>query len=129
MDLSKIQNFESRSISAENFKGEKGKGGMAERGTGSNASRELGKGWKVSPSIVIPSKQTFEIANIDGPGCIKHIWMTDDARARNLILRIYFDGRKNPAVSAPLSDFFCKAAAHREFRQISTLPSRSTTIS
>lgn len=32
-NLSKMQNFESRSISAENFTGEKGKGGMAEHGT------------------------------------------------------------------------------------------------
>ena len=34
LNLSKLKNFESRSISAENFSGEKGMGGAAEHGTG-----------------------------------------------------------------------------------------------
>jgi hypothetical protein len=42
---------ESRSISPENFTGEKGKGGMATEGTGKHAASELGRGWKVSPSL------------------------------------------------------------------------------
>ena len=39
--LSRITNYESRSISAENFTGEKGKGGMATEGTGAFAARSL----------------------------------------------------------------------------------------
>lgn len=34
LNLSKLKNFESRSISAENFSGGKGMGGAAEHGTG-----------------------------------------------------------------------------------------------
>ena len=110
MNLSKIQNFESRSISAENFKGEKGKGGMAEIGTGKNSARDLGKGWKVSPSVCIPAGETFEAANIDGSGMIKHIWMTDSCpKNRMLVIRIYWDGSETPSVEAPLGDFFASA--------------------
>ena len=48
-DLSAVDKYETRSVSPENFTGEKGKGGMATEGTGSNAARDLGQGWKVSP--------------------------------------------------------------------------------
>lgn len=37
-----------------------------------------------------------------------------------MILRIYFDGYKKPAVEAPLSDFFCNAD-YKEYRQLSSL--------
>ena len=52
-NLSRLSNAKTRSISAENFNGEKGRGGMAAHGTGETAARDLGRGWKVSPSIVI----------------------------------------------------------------------------
>ena len=52
-NLARLSNAQTRSISAENFTGEKGKGGMATEGTGAVAARELGQGWKVSPSIHI----------------------------------------------------------------------------
>ncbi len=58
----------SRSISAENFTGEKNKGGMATEGTGANAARDLGQGWKVSPSVSIAAHSTFTLADIDGAG-------------------------------------------------------------
>ncbi len=48
-----LSNAQTRSISPENFTGEKGKGGMATEGPGKNAGRELGQKWKISPSIVI----------------------------------------------------------------------------
>ncbi len=48
-NLPLLSRAKSRSISAENFTGEKGKGGMATEGTGQWAARELGQGWKVSP--------------------------------------------------------------------------------
>ena len=42
-----LKDAETRSISPENFTGEKGKGGMAtlEEGTAAKAARELGQGW------------------------------------------------------------------------------------
>src|SRR5674476_1493020 len=48
-----LSDAKSRSISPENFSGEKGRGGMAKLGEGSasNAARDLGQGWKVNPYI------------------------------------------------------------------------------
>lgn len=57
--LSRLSDAQSRSISAENFKGEKGKGGMATEGTGAYPASDLGGlGWKVSPSIAFLSNQS-----------------------------------------------------------------------
>jgi len=52
-NLYRVSNAQTRSISPENFTGEKGKAGMATEGTGKGASRDLGQGWKVSPSVRI----------------------------------------------------------------------------
>ena len=40
-----------RSISPENPDGARGGGGMATSGTSAQAARDLGRGWKISPSI------------------------------------------------------------------------------
>ncbi|HEY6976320.1 MAG TPA: glycoside hydrolase family 172 protein [Chitinophagaceae bacterium] len=106
-NLYRLSDAKSRSISPENFTGEKGKGGMATTGTGANASRGLGQGWKVSPSIVIKSKTTFTIAEMSGPGCVQHIWMTPTGTWRYTIIRIYWDDETTPSVEAPVGDFFC----------------------
>jgi len=58
-NLPRLSDAKTRSISPESFTGEKGKAGMATEGTGSNAARELGQGWKVSPSVRINAGQTF----------------------------------------------------------------------
>ena len=109
------------SVSPENLTGEKGKGGMATEGSASYVARELGQGWKVNPYLVSQPVETLVLADIKGQGAIKHIWITDSAKAgRLLILRIYFDGHKKPAVEAPLSDFFCNAD-YKEYRQLSSL--------
>ena len=119
--LSKLSNYKSRSISAENFTGEKGKGGMATEGTGASCARDLGQGWKISPSVVIKAGETFTMADIEGSGIIKHIWMTDGAKLpRRLILRIYWDDSETPSVCVPTNDFFA-CADHRKFTQISSL--------
>ena len=119
--LTTKKNIRTFSISPENYTGEKGKGGMATEGSSSQATRELGQGWKVNPYIVLEAGEKRVIADVKGQGAIKHIWMTDNARAgRLLILRIYFDGHENPAVEVPLSDFFA-SADYKEFRQISSL--------
>ncbi|HUG13880.1 MAG TPA: hypothetical protein VMM78_02585, partial [Thermomicrobiales bacterium] len=52
-NVARLSDAETRSISAENPTGAKGRGGMATEGTGALAARELGQGWKVSPSIHI----------------------------------------------------------------------------
>ena len=122
LELSKMSNFQSRSISAENFTGEKGKGGMAEEGTGKECARDLGKGWKISPSVIVGSGKTFELAHIKGSGIIKHIWITDScSRNRNLIIRMYWDGSDTPSVEAPLGDFFA-SAEYQKYAQLTSLP-------
>jgi hypothetical protein len=46
-NLSRLSHAKTRSISAENPSGEKGKGGMATEGTNARAARDLGQGWKI----------------------------------------------------------------------------------
>lgn len=104
--LYRLSDAKSRSISPENFTGEKGKGGMATEGTGSRASRDLGQGWKVSPSVKIKSKTTFTMAEITGPGSIQHIWLTPTGNWRHAIIRFYWDDENNPSVEVPVGDFF-----------------------
>ena len=105
-DLARLSRAKSRSISPENFTGEKGKGGMATEGTGARAARDLGQGWKVSPSVKIAPGETFVMADIAGPGVINHIWMTPTGTSRFTIFRIYWDGEPEPSVETPVGDFF-----------------------
>ena len=106
-NIFRLSGARSRSISPENFTGAKGQGGMAAKGTGENPARDLGQGWKVSPSVVIKAHTTFTVAEIDGPGSIQHIWMTPTGVWRNSILRFYWDDEKSPSVEVPVGDFFC----------------------
>ncbi|HEY1447959.1 MAG TPA: glycoside hydrolase family 172 protein [Caulobacteraceae bacterium] len=105
--LSRLSSALSRSISPENFTGEKGGGGKASEGTGANAARGLGQGWKISPSIVIEPGESFTLANIEGSGAIQQIWMTLAlGKWRHSILRIYWDDQEQPSVECPAGDFF-----------------------
>ncbi|MBL7178327.1 MAG: DUF2961 domain-containing protein [Desulfobacteraceae bacterium] len=99
---------ESRSISAENPKGEKGKGAMSEPGD-YHPARDLGKGWKAAPCIVsLDAESVTTLAEIEGPGLITHIWTTcDEMSYRDCILRFYYDGEKIPSIEVPYGDFFC----------------------
>jgi len=105
-NLARLSHAQTRSISPENFTGEKGKGGMATEGTGANAARELGQGWKISPSVQIKAGQTFVMADAKGAGAIQHIWMTPTGNNRFNILRMYWDGEETPSVECPAGDFF-----------------------
>lgn len=107
-NLSRLSNAMTRSISAENPTGGKGLGGMATEGTNAVAARELGPGWKISPSIQIAGNATVLLADIPAAGAIEHIWMTvDPSFWRRLVLRCYWDDEEEPSVEAPLGDFFC----------------------
>lgn len=99
----------SRAISMENPTGEVGAGGRADEGR------------KGAPCLAPFAKdQVFTMADIEGPGCIRHIWITvprrDPLTMRNLILRFYWDGQETPSVEAPLGDFF--GVAHGLTRHI-----------
>ncbi len=58
----------------------------------------------------IGAGETKTIAELDGPGVIRHIWFTvshsDPDYLRKLLLRMYWDGEDNPSVEGPLGDFF-----------------------
>jgi hypothetical protein len=117
--LSRLSHGKSRSISAENFTGEKGKGGMALEGTGKDCAKELGQGWKISPSLRIAAGQTVTLADIQGPGAVQQIWMTPTGNWRLSILRVYWDDQEYPSVETPVGDFF--ASAWGGYHQISSL--------
>ena len=106
-NLYRTSDAKTRSISPENFNGEKGKGGMATTGTGAGPSRELGQKWKVSPSVVIKKKTIYTIAEIEGPGAVQHIWMTPTGNWRYSILRFFWDDETTPSIEVPVGDFFC----------------------
>lgn len=54
--------------------------------------------------------QTLELGRIEGAGQIEHMWFTiaspSPDHLRELVLRIYWDGAKRPAVECPLGDFY-----------------------
>jgi D-arabinan exo alpha-(1,3)/(1,5)-arabinofuranosidase (non-reducing end) len=76
--------------------------------------------------------ETFVMAELDGPGVINHIWLTF-AEARpswleangaaapdEMVLRMYWDGADQPAVEAPLGDFFASGFGLR--REVRSAP-------
>jgi hypothetical protein len=102
--------LESRAITAENPRGERGVGGQA--------ASNLGPTRKGSPCGEIDPGQTLVLADIDGPGTIRHLWMTITPHTenspfvlRNLVLRMFWDGEDSPSVEVPLGDFFCSGFA------------------
>ena len=66
-NLSQLSHAQTRSITAENPTGEKGKGGVATEGTNARAARDLGQGWKVSPSIEIQPGRSSPWRKFRGP--------------------------------------------------------------
>jgi Protein of unknown function (DUF2961). len=53
---------------------------------------------------------TRTIAEMNGPGIIKHIWITiasnEPQHLKKIILRMYWDDEITPSVEAPIGDFF-----------------------
>lgn len=87
----------------------------------------------------IPPGRTLTIAEIDGPGAITHVWFTqwcqrlvaEDLRRgdpdmyRTTVLKIYWDGEKNPSIHVPVGDFFC--LGHSIASNFCSLPFSSST--
>jgi hypothetical protein len=71
----------------------------------------------------IAAGETVTIADIEGPGCITHLWFTqscarifadrtapltqDPDYYRKVLLKMYWDDQEHPSVLVPLGDFFC----------------------
>ncbi len=90
-----------RSISFENPTGAAGAGGKE--------ASNLGVGRKGSPSRTIAPGQTVQMCDIEGPGTIRHIWVTtnhDPIALRSYVIRAYYDGQEHPSIECPLGDFF-----------------------
>ncbi len=68
--------------------------------------------------------ETLVVADLEGPGVIRHIWFTINAKdpryGRSLVLRMYWDNQEQPAVESPLGDFF--AVGHGTRRLVDSAP-------
>ena len=120
-----------RSVSAENPTGEKGKGGMAipdpsapNRPAGAAAADDLGQGWKVSPFLRIGAGETATLMDVKGPGIIQHMWLVEDEAAKDMnramVIRLYWDGEDEPSVECPALEFF--AVGHGCIGKVNSLP-------
>lgn len=124
-----LTNARTRSISAENLTGEKGKGGMAipdpndPRLPFSATAAALGQGWKVNPFLKPRAGETLTLMDVAGPGLIQHIWMATEGNwagnGRGCILRFYWDDEETPSVEVPMTDFF--AVGHDRFAPVNSL--------
>lgn len=87
-----------RSISFENPTGARGAGGAAAGGRKGAPYRVLGAGERVV------------LAEIEGPGTIRHVWMTfppaEPEVMRAKVIEVFYDGAAEPSVSVPAVDFF-----------------------
>src|SRR5687767_10509039 len=93
-DLSVIDlGLEPRAVTFENPTGERGAGGRAARGRKGAPSRRLRPGERVT------------IVDLDGPGTIRHLWLTIPPAPpevmRAVVLEVFYDGAAEPSVSVP----------------------------
>ncbi len=90
----------SRSISFENPTGAPGEGGKA--------ASKLGMGRKGSPARTMKPGDVQPLCDIEGPGTIRHIWVTTQKAPKNLrslILRVWWEGQTHPSIECPIGDF------------------------
>jgi hypothetical protein len=60
-----------------------------------------------SDAWIIGPGESRVLADINGPGAITHIWMTQTKNYRECLLKFTWDNAKKPSVVVPLGDFFC----------------------
>jgi hypothetical protein len=69
--------------------------------------------------IIIPAGSTAALADITGPGVITMFWTTisssDKYFLRHIVLRMYWDGEKDPSVEVPIGDFFGTGFQYKQF--------------
>lgn len=110
--IARVGGGRSRAANAENPRGERGGGGRA--------ASSLGPGRKGRPCVALAPGETATLADIEGAGVIRHLWITvadqterDPFVLRNLVLRMWWDGEATPSVETPLGDFFCNGFGRR----------------
>ena len=99
LDPSRIDlSLDSRAVTFENPTGARGAGGTAHGGR------------KGAPQKLLAPGEVVELANIEGPGTIRHIWMTFPPAPpevmRALWFEVFYDGASEPSISVPCLDFF-----------------------
>lgn len=95
------RHLRSRSISFENPAGAPG--------AGARAASPLGVGRKGSPVRLVQPGDRVELADIEGPGTIRHIWLTTHSKQellRGCLIRAWWDDQSHPSIEAPIGDFF-----------------------
>ena len=81
-------------------------GFSAENPTGAHSGGSKGKDCeKLRPCIEIQPGETVTLCETEGPGMLTHMWFTGYV-GHSFVLRIYWEGREEPSVEAPLSAFF-----------------------
>ncbi len=87
-----------RTVSFENPTGAKGAAATAHGGR------------KGAPFRMLAPGERVVLADLGGPGCVRHFWMTfppmPPHEMRAPLLEIYYDGASEPSVSVPCLDFF-----------------------
>ena len=90
--------LDSRAATFENPTGARGAGGSAHGGRKGAPNRRLRAGERVV------------LADIEGPGTVRHVWMTfppaPPEQMRSLVLEVFYDDAPEPSVSVPCLDFF-----------------------
>jgi hypothetical protein len=74
--------------------------------------------------VWIEPGEMHQLLDVNGPGCITHIWMTSASKEahylRKLVLRMWWDEEEAPSVEVPLGDFF--GLGHAQTRNFASLP-------
>lgn len=89
---------DARAVTFENPIGARGAGGT------------VAGGRKGAPSKRIEPGERVVLADVEGPGIVRHIWMTfppaPPETMRAMVLEVFYDGAEEPSISAPCLDLF-----------------------
>lgn len=99
LDPSRIDpSIDSRAVTFENPTGERGAGGSSYGGRKGSPQRRLEPG------------DTVTLAELEGPGVVRHVWMTFPPAPpevmRAMWIEVFYDGASEPSISVPCLDFF-----------------------
>lgn len=90
--------LECRAVTFENPTGAKGAGGAE------------GGGRKAAPNKLLAPGERVVLADLAGPGTIRHFWMTfppaPPEQMRSMFFEVFYDDRAEPSISVPCVDFF-----------------------
>lgn len=101
-------------------------------GASARVSSAHPEAWSNGDNRWVKPGETLVLADVQGPGVIRHIWLTfpdaapswiakeGSAAPDEIVIRMYWDGHDQPAVEAPLGDFFGAGFGRRA--EINSIP-------